>query len=119
MRVVRIATEPSAVYDCTDPYVELEWLPIIGPSAFVLWRRLAAGLDQWPDYEVDRDVLADALGIGGGRGTFAKTLSRLERFGFLRCWTDEQGEWVSVRTHLYPVPSSLAQRHAEHQRSKR
>ena len=46
-------------FDATSAYVELCWLPTLGPSATWMLRRLAAGFKVNPDgYQVDLVQLA-------------------------------------------------------------
>jgi hypothetical protein len=66
-------------------YVETFYLAILGPSALVAARRLAAWLDASPDgFTVPLAVLARQLGLGTGTARNAplpKTLARLAGFG--------------------------------------
>lgn len=66
-------------------YVEVFYLGILGPSAVVTARHLAARLEASPDgFAVPLAVLARQLGLGAGTGRNApltKTLARLAGFG--------------------------------------
>lgn len=72
-------------HDPRSDYVELFYLGILGPSAVVAARRLAAWLEASPDgFGVPPAVLARQLGLGTGTGRNApltKTLTRLAGFG--------------------------------------
>lgn len=74
------------------PYAEDVWLPVLGPAAFLLWRRLALLLARHPGRAtVPADELAAALGLGSPTGTqshLARALRRLERFGVARVASD-------------------------------
>jgi len=74
------------------PYIELCYLPVIGPTSFVLLRRLGTQLARRPDgYEVDLASLARDVGLGESTGKSAplrRSLDRLARFGLAR-WSDD------------------------------
>ena len=56
----------SSGFDALSPYVELFWLPVLGPSATLLLRRLATGLRAKPEgFDLQLDEAAQALGLGG------------------------------------------------------
>ncbi len=60
-------------------YAETFWLPVIGPSAYLLARRLFLCPGEW-----GKGVLASAVGIGHrveGGGPLERSLARLEGFG--------------------------------------
>lgn len=95
-------------FDPASGYVELCWLPILGPSAVWAIRRLTAGLRVNPDgYSIRIADLGSALGLGTGNGRNSlvmRTLRRLVQFHMAR----PEGEGVlAVRLHLPP----LTQRH--------
>jgi hypothetical protein len=95
-------------------YVELLWLPVIGPSTtWMLLRRLASWAETCPDgVAVQLEALADGLGIGssiGSPSTVQRSLRRLVRFG-LATWSDQSAVRVMVpplserqRRRLSPV----------------
>lgn len=72
-------------YDPHSRYVELFWLGILGPTATWLLRRLAFGLDHYPDgYELDLAETAAALGLSfvpGRHSPFLRSLQRCVLFG--------------------------------------
>jgi hypothetical protein len=94
-------------HDPRSAYVELFWLPVLGPSTTWLLRRFASHLDDAPGgVELSTDDLARRLGIGerhGPNAPFARTVKR--------CLDFQMAEWrgptLAVRTHLPP----LARRH--------
>jgi hypothetical protein len=112
---LRITAWPDPVIDSLgfDPasgYVELCWLPTLGPSAVWAIRRLTAGLRANPDgYTIQVADLGAALGLGSGpprSSAIVRTLKRLVHFEMARY----EGEGtLAVRRHLPP----LSRRHVE------
>ena len=106
-----------------DPYVEMFWLPILGPTATWLLRRLAAGCQESPDgYAADMDQLARGLGVSftpGRHGPFMRALQRCEMFGAARQVARSPRIVLEVRTmmpilsrrHLDRLPDGLRQAH--------
>jgi hypothetical protein len=94
-----------------DPYVEMFWLPILGPTATWLLRRLAAGLEHSHDgYAVDMEDLARGIGVAystGRHNPFARALHRCVMFGVAQQLAILPERTFAVRTHI-PV---LPQRH--------
>ena len=79
--------EPDdAGHDVRSRYAELFVLPVLGPTGTWLLRRLADGLDTFPDgYELDLVETARALGLGyvpGRIGPFTRALERCVMFGY-------------------------------------
>lgn len=67
-----------------DPYVEHHWLPVLGPSATWLLRRLARELSETEDADIDLADAARSLGMAhepGRDGPFARAFGRLVMFG--------------------------------------
>jgi len=92
-------------------YTERFWLPVIGPSALWLARRLVERIDQ----DVDMAGLAAAVGLHAGlaaNGPMTKAIYRLIHFGFAR----RAGDVLDVRTHVDRVPHRLLARCPELQR---
>jgi hypothetical protein len=92
----------------SDPrgtYAELFWLPVCGPSALWLLRRLNDGLDAHPDgYVLDPIETAAGLGIGGPgsrHDPLDRAIQRLERFGLVR---RSGPATILVRRAVGPVP---------------
>jgi hypothetical protein len=85
-------------------YVEMCWLPILGPTATWLYRRLGS----WAEFNeggvnVDMTDLAVSLGLGEGLGPHSKigrAIERLTRFDAARWHTGE----LAVRTALPALP---------------
>lgn len=107
-------------------YVELFWLPVLGPSALLLVRRVADLLVEHADgVAVPADELARALGLGGTAGRhapFPRAVARCVRYGMARA----QGTGcLGFRRMVAPLPlrlarrlpSHLAERHAEWERA--
>jgi hypothetical protein len=91
-------------FSVVDPYVELVWLPVIGPSATWMLRRLDAWLPEVDSViEIDTSELGQMLGLGSSTGTGSsvqRTMRRLVRFGL----ADWQGS-LRVRGAVPPLPS--------------
>ncbi|HET9547240.1 MAG TPA: hypothetical protein VFO97_05365 [Desertimonas sp.] len=83
-------------------YVELLWLPVVGPSSTWIFRRLGARVSQHPDgVDIDLAELSNSMGLGdvvGSTSTVQRSLRRLLRFG-LASW---QGR-LAVRTAVPPL----------------
>lgn len=81
----RDATVESLGFPVRSDYVEWFWLPVLGPSATWLLRRIDFGFEEFPDgYTLDARATAQALGIAARDDTgtiFARALSRLQSFG--------------------------------------
>lgn len=69
----------------TSAYVEMFWLPLLGPSSVFALRRLCGWLADAPDgLDVSLPLLAGCLGLGRGAGRRApivRTLARVFEFG--------------------------------------
>jgi hypothetical protein len=98
--VDRVGVDPRGTY------AELFWLPVVGPSALWLVRRLVERLDGEPDgYLLDPIETAQALGIGGPdtrHAPLTRTLRRCERFGLVRLGPGQRS--MEVRRRIGPVP---------------
>lgn len=108
-------TRPGARFGVESVYPEAVWLPIVGPSTFLLWRHLVRHLQDSDDQVVlDVEVLARSLGLSGKRGeqsALARALRRAERFGLLR---RPRPDLALVQVLLPPVPGHyLARQHAD------
>jgi hypothetical protein len=91
-------------FDPTSAYVELCWLPVIGPSATWMLRRLAAGLTPHPEgYPVDIVELAAALGLGTGTGRNSPVLRTLRRLGTFGLARAQDEVTVGVRRRVPPL----------------
>ncbi len=100
--------DPHGVHPCSR-YVELYWLPLIGPSTTWLLRRLFYGLEVHGDgFDLHLAETARALGLGdrtGRNAPFRRALSRLCIFELARAQGPAE---LAVRTSIPP----LALRHA-------
>jgi hypothetical protein len=103
-----------------SPYVEFCYLPVLGPSATWLYRRLGALVNEQPDGgTVDLTELFLSLGLGGvGRSSPAmRSLARLAHFGVVQ----SVGPDILVRRAVAPLterqlgrlPESVRSAHAE------
>lgn len=103
----RDTTVESLGFPVRSDYVEWFWLPVLGPSATWLLRRIDLGFDEFPDgYTLDSRATAQALGIAARNdaGTiFGRAIERLQSFGVAHGNSDA----LAVRRVLPPV----AQRH--------
>jgi hypothetical protein len=90
-------------FDPRSRYVETFWLPILGPSTTLLFRRLSQRLEEEPaGFELDADATARALGLGGVGGRhspFRRAIERGVRYGFAR----REGRILSVRRRVAPL----------------
>lgn len=97
-------------YGPRSHYVEVCWLPVLGPTATWLYRRLGTWAEAQPDGgEVDLVDLSVSLGLGEGLGynsLLAKSLRRLVRFDAAR-WNSSS---LAVRRALGPLPERQATR---------
>lgn len=108
-------------HDVRGRYTELFVLPLLGPTATWLLRRLVDGLDAFPDgYELDLGETAAALGLQhqpGRPGPFAKALERVLMFGYAQ----QVPYGITVRARVQPIsarqlgrlPSHLQRLHAD------
>ena len=98
-------------YSIGDPYIEMFWLPVLGPTATWLLRRLATGLEHEPaGYTVDVDELARGIGVAYSRGKhnpFARGLHRCIMFGVAQQIAVIPRTVIAVRTVL----PTLSHRH--------
>jgi hypothetical protein len=103
-------------FDVRGPYVELFWLPILGPTATFLLRRLVSGLDTFPDgYELDLAETANALGLSltaGVHSPFGRSLNRCVMFGMAHATSGG----IAVRRVAPPLPARHTTRLPPHLR---
>ena len=106
-----VPTEDAGGYDPRSAYVETFFTPIVGPSAILAVRRLAALLEHWPQgFSIDLESLGASLGLGTRTGRHApavRTLERLVRYGLAR-WQPNGA--LAVRRRLGPLPPRLVRR---------
>ena len=84
-----IVERPSAlVFPVQHQYVEMLWLPVIGPSATWMLRRLGVWAMACPQgTPVALPELSEAIGLGGSSGSGSsvqRTMRRLVMFGLAR-----------------------------------
>ena len=103
-------------HDPRSLYVEQYWLSILGPSATLLLRRLAAGLEARPDgFDLDPVEWALELGLGargGKHGPFWRSIDRACRFGMAQ----RNGELMAARRFLPPLNARQVGRLPDHLR---
>jgi len=91
-------------------YVEMCWLPILGPTATWLYRRLGSWVEHNPDgLQVDLTDLSVSLGLGEGlsrNSLIGRALGRLAHFGAAE-W---RGHQLAVRRALAPLPKRHVER---------
>lgn len=96
--------DPHGVHP-SSRYVELYWLPVIGPSTAWLIRRLSYGLDMHPSgLQLDLTETARSLGLGdrmGKNSPFRRALQRLCTFELARSHGPDA---LAVRTTVPPLP---------------
>jgi hypothetical protein len=114
-------------HDARGWYVEAFWLPVIGPTAIALARRLADGLDRHPEgFTVQFVELSASLGLGdkppSNRAMLTRALRRLDSFKFIALDNDNDddgagagdstndGDRIRARTHLPPIHSKHLRR---------
>lgn len=95
-------------FPISDTYVELFWLPILGPTATWLIRRCAHGLTEQPQgYTVDMADLAQRIGVAyslGRHNPFARALHRCIMFGAAQQIALHPRRTLAVRTTLPALP---------------
>ena len=114
--------DPTLDHTDCDPegtYSRLAWLPLIGPSSWLMWGTLAAQLRREPQVTWELATLAEAHGIhrGDGRhGMVRRTLTRLAQFRLLAPLDDDHhlvrltAPPVTAR-HLERLPAFVAELH--------
>lgn len=98
----------SSGYDVNDPYIEMFWLPVLGPTATWLYRRLVSGvLQDTAGYTVNMSELARGIGVAyteGRHNPFARALQRCVMFGVAQQVALHPVRTVSVRRALPVLP---------------
>lgn len=103
-----------------DDYVTEFWLPIIGPTSYVLLREIVQQVNDspWQTPMIDLVDTAQRVGIGHEPHTnsqLAKSLNRLENFDLIRFHVSDPAE---IRTHLPDLPNRLARKLKSHTRRR-
>ena len=103
--LVRPWEDPVLDHQGHDPrsaYTETFWLPLLGPSATFLARKLASGLELDPSgFTLPADDAARSLGLGakeGKRSPLNRTLGRLAQFRLVHL----DGDDVVLARRRYP-----------------
>jgi hypothetical protein len=103
-------------HDPRSAYVEQYWLSVLGPSAILLVRRLANGIEAQPDgFDLNAAEWALELGLGvkGGRHSpFWRSIDRICRFGAAQRNDDR----LAVRRRLPPLTRRQIERLPDHLR---
>lgn len=123
----RDATVESLGFGVRSDYVEWFWLPVLGPSATWLLRRIDVGFDEFPDgYELDALATAQSIGIAArdnAGNIFGRAVSRLQSFGMAHGTSGvlavrrvvppiSQRQLDRLPTHLRNAHPSWLQRHS-------
>ena len=91
-----------------DPYIEMFWLPVLGPTATWLYRRMVSGVLSDPNgFTVDMDELARGIGVAytpGRHNPFARALHRCTMFGTAQQIALHPLHTVAVRRFLPQLP---------------
>ena len=97
-------------FDVFSRYAEMFWLPVMGPSAMWIMRRIVMGFAEFPGgYEMDTQEIALAVGLSFTQGAncpFSRALRRCQWFGAAQ---SVQGG-LAVRIKLPPVSRRQIQR---------
>ncbi len=101
-------------------YVELFWLGILGPTTTWLVRRIASGLEAYPDgYELDLTETAASLGLSmmpGRHGPFTRALDRCVMFGIGHRTAEGRGTALALRRRIPPLAGRQVERLPDHLR---
>jgi len=91
-----------------DPYIEMFWLPVLGPTATWLYRRMVSGvMTDSAGVIVDMGELARGIGVAythGRHNPFARALHRCMMFGAAQQVATHPIHTVAVRRHLPLLP---------------
>lgn len=93
-------------HDPRSLYVELFWLPTLGPTALLFLRRMAALFEESPEgVEICMAETSRSLGLGdrlGRQSPLSRSLTRLVQFDLAAAETESAGS-LSVRRFVPPV----------------
>lgn len=87
-------------------YSRVCWLPVLGPSAWVLWGTVAPKLEANATAVYDIDELTDAVGLGRPQ-RLVKAVKRLERFGIAANPANGLDDLWGLSTTTPPLTLSL------------
>ncbi len=98
-------------FDPRSKYVELFWLPVLGPSSTWLLRRIANQLDLQPQgFDLNLEEMAHSIGLGGATGRHSpliRSIKRCVRYGAARRMRSGS---VAVRKMLSQIPQRYLER---------
>lgn len=106
---LRINAWPDAVidqlgHDARSSYAERFWLPILGPSTYLLLRRISAGFDRDPDgFDLPLLDTATSLGLGNRGGRNAPFLRAIDRTVQFKLCRNDDDRTLAVRRRLPPL----------------
>ena len=106
VRLIRRAVAGEVLFPIENPYLERCWTSVLGPSAVLLLRRVAALARGGHHAQVDLGELSRDLGIAGvgPNSHVRRSIDRLIRFGF--------GAWESPSVlDIYDACAPLACHH--------
>lgn len=91
-------------HDPRSTYAERFWLPILGPSTYLLLRQLAGLLDAEPEgFEIPLLDAAHQLGLGTRGGRNAPFLRAINRAVQFRVCRTHGGNHLQIRRRLAPL----------------
>jgi hypothetical protein len=103
--------------DPTDPYLELCWLPVVGPSTIALVRHVAHLTSSGAEAHIQMSDLGRQLGLGTvdlptRNNKLVRTLGRAEQFGLAFTSVGVPGESMTFGIHneIALLPTRLLQR---------
>lgn len=116
---MRVLADPNehGVHGPTSAYASSVWLPVLGPTGFLLWSRLSTVARSTGT--ITREQLSADLGLGtsaGNQSALTRTLRRLEVFHIVRPTDDAtllvctELDWVPDR-HLRRLHPAVVHRH--------
>lgn len=120
VRALRDPLYAAAGHDPRSSYAETYWLPVLGPTTYLLARRLTTWLSAAPDgLRVDKAALGGSLGVGslGRHAPLTRSFVRLGAFGLARLAPGEEAAELHVAwpplagRHLQRLPGYLARAH--------
>lgn len=95
-------------FNVNDPYIEMFWLPVLGPTATWLYRRMVSGvLTQDDGFIADTAELARSIGVAytqGRHNPFARALYRCIMFGTAQQVATHPMQTIAVRRSLPLLP---------------
>lgn len=91
-------------YDPNDEYCERFWLPILGPTAFLLLKRIIIALELSPEgFHLNIGESSQALGLGLRIGKNSPVMKSLNRYCVLGLGKHNGGASYVIRRSLPPL----------------